>query len=107
VDPSLAITFIDGCIGWLGGLTLIVVGGLVVRQADIGAGLVLAAAGGLKLLLNCCVLAPNLVYQFGSFDIDPSVFDTNLVLVQLQRLAFFGLLAAGLTRLGKAPEAKP
>ena len=100
MDQFLAVSLLDSCIGWLGALTLIVVGGLVGRTADTGAGLVIAAAGCLKLLLNCCVLTPNLAYQFSGYDLDPSLFEANLVFIQLQRLAFFGLLAVALTRLG-------
>lgn len=103
MNEFLALSLVDSCSGWLGALTLVVVGGLVVRKADRAAGLFVAGAGGIKLLLNCCVMVPNLVVQFGVADLDSSDFTTNLVLVQLQRLVFFALLALALTRFG-APE---
>lgn len=109
MDSYLAITFLDACMGWFGALVLVVVGGLVVMKADKGAGLVLAGAGAVKLLLNCCLLAPEAAMQFGAFDIDPGVFTTNMVLIQLQRLAFFGLLAFAVMRLTTiaSPEGAP
>ncbi|RLB51984.1 MAG: hypothetical protein DRJ42_15820 [Deltaproteobacteria bacterium] len=105
VDPSFVLVpLVDGCIGWLGALVLIVVGSAVVAKADKGAGFTLAGAGALKLLLNCCVVAPSMAMQFGTMDIDPSVFTTNAVLIQLQRLVFFGLLAFAITRLSKPSD---
>ncbi len=103
MDTFLAIGLIDGCIGWLGALALIVIGFVVGRQGDAGAGFAVAGAGAIKLLLNCCAMAPSFAYRFG-VDFDDTAFDVNLVLIQLQRLAFFGLLAFAITRLGGAPE---
>ncbi len=104
MDPAVALTFLDSCIGWVGALCLIVVGGLVAAKDDKGAGLAIIVAGAIKLLLNCCAMSPSLAFSLGFYDIPPSLFDTNLVLIQLQRLFLFGLLAFGLTRLASKPD---
>lgn len=107
MDQFLALTFLDSCVGWLGGLTLIVVGLVAGRQAkDLPAGFIIAGAGALKILLNCCLLAPNLAYQYAAVEIDPAVFETNIVLIHVQRLLFFGLIAAGMTRLSSTPKSE-
>lgn len=106
MDSFFALSLLDGCSGWFGALVLIVVGGVVARR-DMGAGLGLVAAGAIKVLLNCCSVAPTLASRFGELDfvLDESVYTINLVFVQLQRLAFFGLLAFALTRLTSSKKA--
>ncbi len=95
-EGTLALAGLDACTGWLGGLVFVVVGLFFLRKAHGAAGMLVGAAGGLKLILNCCAFWPELYLRFGGYDDTViEMMGANAAFAQLMRLGVFALLAAG------------
>lgn len=102
-ETFTAIAGLDACLGWLLGLALIVVGFAVVAKAHRTAGFVVAAAGGVKLLVNCCAVWPQIYQQVEGYDSDmATLFEVSVWVALLLRVLSYGLLIAGAAMAAKA-----
>lgn len=98
-----ALAGLDACLGWLLALGLIVVGFAVVAKAHRTAGFVVAAAGGLKLLVNCCAFWPDVYQQVEGYDPDmATLFSVSFWVALLLGVLSYGLLIAGAAMAAKA-----
>jgi len=101
-DEFLILQGIDACTGWIGGLVLLVVGFVAVRAASSRAGLLLAGAGGAKLLLNCCAIAPSLYFQtVGYSESAMTASEAVSAVSMLLWLVVYGLVIAAAVVLAK------
>lgn len=94
-DTFMALTGLDACVGWLGGLLLLGVGLVAVRKQHATGGLLLGAAGAAKLLLNCCAVWPTALIEAGEPPPGGTVMHLNTAALLLLRFAVYGLAIAG------------
>ena len=66
LGASLILGVLDGCGGWIAGLTLIFVGLINVRKAHATAGYLVGGAGALQLLASCCYSVPVMLVEAGA-----------------------------------------
>jgi hypothetical protein len=100
-DEFLILQGIDACTGWIGGLVLLVVGFVAVRAASSRAGLLLAGAGGAKLLLNCCAIASLYFQTVGYSESAMTASEAVSAVSMLLWLVVYGLVIAAAVVLAK------
>lgn len=105
-EEYLAIEAIGACTGWLGALVFVIVGLTVVRKAHATAGYLVAAAGGLKIVVNCCAAFPTVYSQAGGPPL-LEISQASVVLTLFLRLAVYALIGGAAIVMAKRAVAKP
>ena len=109
LDPQLHVFFglFGSCLGWLGGLVLLVVGFVPVRKAHPTAGYLIGGAGALHLLQYCCSswIRPA-VFWFDMYELADSLDTPTFVAVVLAHFASVALIIAGAVMLAQRVSAE-
>lgn len=92
---------LDGCIGWLTAVALIVVGLVPVRKAYPTAGYLLAGGGLVRWGFFCCTSLPQALSQAGQHELMHTLGALPGVLGLFAWLLSTGLLVAGLVLLAR------
>lgn len=85
----------NACTGWLGALVWVAVGFFVLGRAHRMAGMLVGGAGLLKLVANCCMVVPGLMFQAGMWEMAESLGALPGALAGFMRSLVFALIIAG------------
>jgi len=91
-DTIMAMTLGNACTGWLGGFVLLAVGLFLLGKVHKPAGWLMAGAGAIKLLANCCMVLPGIMFQADLFDAAQMLGSVPNILAGLMRFLVFGML---------------
>ena len=89
-ETAIAMLLANACSGWLGGLVLLGVGFLVLGKVHKLGGMLLGAAGAIKLLANCCMVLPGLMLQANLYEVVRALGSAPSILSMLLRFTVFG-----------------
>lgn len=100
-DIHMALSSLEGCIGWLTAVVFLVVGLVPVRKAHATSGFLIAGGGALRWLFFCCQSLPMTLYQADQYELADTLGSLPSLGAMLMWLLSSACIVAGFATLAR------